>query len=156
MNRMSYGMGCCMTPVNGRQMARRNSEESESGCRIAGQNQEASGSRCPAADSGSACLSDTGQRREDLSDLPVGNRRSLLNFIDEEGFASYEALLYLDTHPAKQEAMAYFRLHNRRYQTAIREYGRLYGPLTVGTASASSAETWNWMQQPWPWEGGDC
>lgn len=135
MNRMNNGMGCCMPATNGSQMTRRNNLNQ----------------------SQTACPHDDQRYSEGIhSDLPIGNRRSLLNFIHEEGFASYEAVLYLDTHPDDQEAISYFRLHNHRYQTAVREYGRLYGVLTIDTASASPADTWNWMQQPWPWEGGDC
>lgn len=138
MNRMNYGAGCCMPSANGRQMPRKKADAPE--CRTQ-----------------TACSSDTGWRNEEIPrDLPVGDRKALLNLIYEEGFASCEAVLYLDTHPDDPDARAYFRLHNRRYQAAVREYGRLYAPLTIDTASSSPTEAWNWMQQPWPWEGGAC
>ena len=149
MNRMNYNMG---SSANGRQMTKRNPEPCDGRCQISGQNPNFSENRSRAA-----CRFDTGRCPEEVpSDLSVGNRRALLSVIDEEGFASYEAVLYLDTHPDDPDARDYFHLHNHRYQTAVREYGRLYGPLTIDTASASPSETWNWMQQPWPWEGGDC
>ncbi len=82
--------------------------------------------------------------------------RTLFKVITEEGFAAYETLLYLDTHPADQDALDYFYFHTQRYQAAVKEYEHLYGPLTLRMDSASKAESWTWMQQPWPWEGGNC
>ncbi len=166
MNRMNNGMGCCMMPANGCLTAKRTSDSSDGRCQMTRQNPGSAEGRCPMNGRNSkpsencthpSHFSDTGQRREEIPfDLPVENRRALLNSIYEEGFASCEAVLYLDTHPNDTDAGKYFRLHNQRYQIAVREYGRLYGPLTIDTASASPTEAWNWMQQPWPWEGGDC
>lgn len=104
-----------------------------------------------------ACCSPSAGRSEQIpSDLPVQNRRQLLQYITEEGFAVDETLLYLDTHPQDQTALEYFQMHRQRYQIAVKEYCRRFGPLTIDTVSASESEIWNWMRQPWPWEGGDC
>ena len=70
------------------------------------------------------------------------NRRSLLQNITEISFAAYDTLLFLDTHPDDQQAMA--------------EYGRQFGPLTVDCASVAAGNHWQWINQPWPWEGGAC
>lgn len=84
------------------------------------------------------------------------SRKQLFCFINEVSFAAYEALLYLDTHPDDQEAMEFFREHNRLREHALKEYARLYGPLTISTANDHESQCWEWMNQPWPWEGGDC
>ncbi|MEI3196144.1 MAG: spore coat protein CotJB [Lachnospiraceae bacterium] len=39
---------------------------------------------------------------------------------------------------------------------ALKEYERLYGPLTLDTARDSIHDSFVWSQQPWPWEGGAC
>ena len=95
-----------------------------------------------------------GDSRE--AEIPTGSRKALLCFINEVSFAVYESLLYLDTHPTDQEAMRFFREHNRLRNRALWEFGRLYGPLTIETANDSESQCWEWMNQPWPWEGGDC
>lgn len=89
-------------------------------------------------------------------EIPTGSRKQLFCFINEVSFAVYEALLYLDTHPNDQEAMEYFREYNHLRNRALQEYARLYGPLTISTANDHESRCWEWMNQPWPWEGGDC
>lgn len=86
-------------------------------------------------------------------DLPT-DRCKLLEMIDEVSFGAYEALLYLDTHPQDEEAMRYFCEHNEKRNMALREYTRLYGPLNL-MMPGSNKDCWEWMSQPWPWEGGD-
>ena len=84
------------------------------------------------------------------------SRQSLLRQIMEYDFALYDLALYLDTHPDDQEAMEFFREHNRLREHALKEYARLYGPLTISTVNNQENTCWEWMNQPWPWEGGDC
>ena len=147
MNCMNNGMGCCMMPANRCLAARRTSDSSDGRCQMRREHPVSAEGKCPMNGRNSKpsenCphpghFSDTGQRPEEIPfDLPVENRRALLNFIYEEGFASCEAVLYLDTHPNDTDAGKYFHLHNQRYQIAVREDGRLYGPLTIDTASAA-------------------
>lgn len=99
------------------------------------------------------------REREDrtwMEDIPTGNRRQLRSYIDEVSFAVYEALLFLDTHPEDQEALQFFREHNRKRSHALKIYAQMYGPLTISTANETACGSWEWMNQPWPWEGGDC
>ncbi len=96
------------------------------------------------------------QERDCSCDIPTGSRKQLLCFINEVSFAVYDTLLYLDTHPEDKEAMAFFREHNRLRNRALQEYARLYGPLVIATADNCNTDCWEWMNQPWPWEGGDC
>lgn len=102
------------------------------------------------------CDNECGMDRARSIEIPTGSRKELFCFINEVSFAAYEALLYLDTHPTDQEAMQFFREHNHLRNRALEEYARLYGPLTISTASEHESSCWEWMTQPWPWEGGDC
>lgn len=90
------------------------------------------------------------------AELPTGNRASLLAYIDQVSFAAYEAALYLDTHPDCQNGLQYFRDHNEKRNQALKEYARLYGPLDLTQAGESCEAYWHWVNQPWPWEGGNC
>lgn len=94
-------------------------------------------------------------QRDCMDTIPVNNRKALLRYIDEASFSVYETLLYLDTHPTDDEAMRFFSKHNQRYTAAMQEYAKRYGPLTVNTADDCSSQCWEWMNQPWPWEGGE-
>ena len=85
--------------------------------------------------------------------IPTRSREQLLKFLDEESFAVYEALLFLDTHPDDADAHAFFREHHSRRIAALDAYARLYGPLTIDAMDDSASCSWEWMQQPWPWEG---
>lgn len=37
---------------------------------------------------------------------------------------------------------------------ACQEYNEKVGPLTIMDVDVSS--WWNWVEGPWPWEGGAC
>lgn len=82
------------------------------------------------------------------------NKAALLQHINEVSFAAYDTLLYLDTHHNDQEAMKYYREMMEKRRSAIEDYGRLYGPLTMDCASATADGHWQWAHQKWPWEGG--
>ena len=78
----------------------------------------------------------------------------LFQWINMVSFAVKDIVLYLDTHPRDQEALAYFN-HFREVRTkALKEYEKNYGPLTLDTAKAD--QMWLWSTQPMPWEGGYC
>ncbi len=81
-------------------------------------------------------------------------QEKLLQWLNMVSFAVNDIVLYLDTHPADQEAIAYFK-HFREIRTeALKEYESCYGPLTVD--SATPENEWLWAVQPMPWEGGCC
>lgn len=73
-------------------------------------------------------------------------------------FALHEANLYLDSHPACADGLAYFRKHKEEYEKTLKEYQEKYGPLTA--AAAEGSRKWEWVTEPFPWEykaneGGD-
>lgn len=87
---------------------------------------------------------------------PVMSRAQLLNYINEVSFAKDDILLYLDTHPFDCEALDYCRKHVEMRNKALKEYAKHYGPLTIDTTDDTASESWEWVMQPWPWEGGAC
>ena len=39
----------------------------------------------------------------------------------------------------------------------MKKYAECYGPLTIDDALETNADTWKWMEQPFPWEReGGC
>lgn len=76
----------------------------------------------------------------------------LLKRVYETGFALDDVGLYLDTHPADRDAMNYYRYAQKLNQEAIRAYEEVHGPLMMNRVTA---DKWNWIQDPWPWEGGN-
>lgn len=79
------------------------------------------------------------------------SKEQLLRCISVTGFACTDACLYLDTHPEDREALDYFDGNNRKYQEALHEYSKTYGPLTLAHVHQSK-DYWKWIEQPWPWQ----
>lgn len=106
----------------------------------------------------SSCREQHAAEERDLNEeaLMRMSKGQLLTHIDEVSFAVYEALLFLDTHPENQEALSFFRENNRKRNAALRVYERSFGPLTIRHAGDSRSRSWQWVEQPWPWEGGNC
>lgn len=80
------------------------------------------------------------------------NRESLLAWINQVSFAVNEMTLYLDTHPDDEDALVFFREKLKMRQEALETYARFYGPLTIDTANDNMSRSFQWVQQPWPWE----
>lgn len=79
----------------------------------------------------------------------MNERCNLLRRLQEEDFAVYETVLFLDGHPDDKKALEYYNSHR---DTAIRlreEYAKHYGPLTIYDGEG---RTWNWTDAPFPWE----
>lgn len=80
------------------------------------------------------------------------DRERLLAWIGQVSFAVNEMNLYLDTHPEDEEALAFFREKLRQRLEALETYAKCYGPLTIDTADDTASRSFEWVQQPWPWE----
>lgn len=80
------------------------------------------------------------------------DRNSLLEMVNQTGFALDDTQLYLDTHPCDQAALEYFQQISAMYKNAVAAYTAQYGPLTA--SESSGAAYWSWVSDPWPWEGG--
>lgn len=79
------------------------------------------------------------------------NREQLMHIIDVSSFALDELVLFLDTHPDCQEAIALYNQQMDIRCQAIREYTDLYGP--VDKYRVNTSQGWSWVETPWPWEG---
>jgi len=84
------------------------------------------------------------------------SKEQLLQYINEVSFVVSDMLLYMDTHPEDQKALAYCKEHIAMRKQALKEYARLYGPLTIDTADDAASDSWAWVCTPWPWEGRKC
>lgn len=88
------------------------------------------------------------------------SKSQLLNYIDEVSFCVVDMVLYCDTHPDDEKAIAFCQEHVRLRNAALDEYAKLYGPLTCDTTDLTGSCSWEWCNQPWPWEpqrkGGNC
>lgn len=82
------------------------------------------------------------------------SKEELLKRINEISFAVVELTLFLDTHPENEEALSSLKEHSESRNRALMEYAAQYGPLTVDTALEDCSRRWDWIMQPWPWEGG--
>lgn len=76
------------------------------------------------------------------------SRASLLHEIMSLNFAINDLVLYLDTHPTDSRAINMHSEYSEKVIELTQKYQKLYGPLTVNFSS----ETWDWIDQPWPWE----
>ncbi len=76
---------------------------------------------------------------------------SMLNQVYQTGFAVDDALLFLDTHPSDQNALAYYQQACSLYQNAVQAYENQCGPLFM--TDVTDRNYWTWINDPWPWEG---
>lgn len=92
-----------------------------------------------------------------MRQMPVNSERgaaALLQKLYTYGFAIDDVILYLDTHPDDCEARAYYMRMRDAYQEASLEYKEKVRPLSITDVDAS--HRWDWVEGPWPWEGGMC
>lgn len=75
-------------------------------------------------------------------------QREMLHKIMSLNFAINDLALYLDTHPNDQNAIRMHCEYSEKQIELTAEYQKLYGPLTINFIS----DTWDWIDQPWPWE----
>lgn len=68
-------------------------------------------------------------------------------------FVVLELGLYLDTHPADQEAFGLFRKYETLAKEARARYEANYGPLTQ--RATANSDNYTWVLGPWPWENQD-
>ena len=90
--------------------------------------------------------------KDNMSRKQRMNRNQLLDWVSMLGFCRDDMLLYLDTHPTDEEALAYYEECNDLYLNAKKSFEESYGPLSIDAAEAVDG-CWNWGQMPLPWEG---
>lgn len=86
--------------------------------------------------------------------MSVRNQQNeLLELINSINFAIYDTVLFLDTHPKNQDALAYYNQYVNLSKQAVSEYTRYFGPLTI--YDVKECNEWPWINRPWPWEMED-
>ncbi len=88
---------------------------------------------------------------EDLS-CNINNKKELLSEIMSLNFVINDLVLYLDTHPNDRRAIRMHNEYSNKVVKLIDEYQRKYGPLTVNFNQSDNS--WDWIDNPWPWERG--
>lgn len=78
------------------------------------------------------------------------SKKQLLKEIMVLNFAINDLALYLDTHPNDANAIRMHSKYSEKQIALTAEYQKLYGPLTINFMS----DTWDWIDEPWPWERG--
>ena len=78
------------------------------------------------------------------------NKEKLLHEIMSLNFAINDLTLYLDTHPNDTKAICLHNEYVQKVSILKEDYEKLYGPLTINFIS----NTWDWIDEPWPWERG--
>ncbi len=78
-------------------------------------------------------------------------KEELLSEIRCHEFAITELALYLDTHPEDRKALCLHKKYCNELEEMKDIYQRIYGPLTI----TYPCNKWRWLEEPWPWEGGN-
>lgn len=78
------------------------------------------------------------------------NKQEALQKVRQYGFAAYDMLLYLDTHPKDKKAFNIFKELVMKTKNASMEYEKEFGPLTP--FNSAGFDSFNWLDSPWPWE----
>lgn len=82
----------------------------------------------------------------------INDKKNLQNEIMTLNFAINDLVLYLDTHPNDKKAIEMHNEYSNKVVKLTEKYQEKYGPLTVNFDS--SANSWDWIDNPWPWERG--
>ena len=80
----------------------------------------------------------------------MNEKEMLLKKIQAEDFTLYETVLFLDTHPHDETALAFYNTHRDEVEKLKHEYMEKYGPLTI--YDNNDSHFWHWVDKPWPWE----
>ena len=78
-------------------------------------------------------------------------RKEMLKKIKCLKFAVTELALYLDTHPDDKKALCLHNKYSKELKEICDKYQKVYGPLTI----EYPCNKWRWLEEPWPWEGGN-
>ena len=78
-------------------------------------------------------------------------REEMIQQIKALNFAVIELGLYLDTHNDDQKALCLHREYTKQLKELKDKYQKIYGPLSI----YYPCNKWRWLEEPWPWEGGN-
>lgn len=90
-----------------------------------------------------------------VSSCPCQNndntQEELIHQIKCYNFAVIELGLYLDTHPDDERALCLHNSYTKTLKDLKDKYQKVYGPLSI----YYPCNKWRWLEEPWPWEGGN-
>ena len=78
------------------------------------------------------------------------SKKNLRDAVSAAQFALHECVLFLDTHTDDSAALEKFNMYKKRYNELVKQYESQCGPLTV--ASDFGNMSFEWINNPWPWE----
>lgn len=83
---------------------------------------------------------------------------SLLRQISEVSFALTDLMLYLDTHPACEQAICLFQQTQKKRRELMEKFSKNYYPLTTDCIDENHCNGKNfcWTDGPAPWEGDNA
>ena len=77
--------------------------------------------------------------------------RSLCQKLKKIDFSLIDTILYLDAYPECKKALAYYhKLKAEREMIIDMLSKKCNTPIT--NLNNSSEDSWNWVEQPWPWD----
>lgn len=97
------------------------------------------------------------QKQNELNNFNQQNQNcnqsqsEMLNNLKALKFSINDLGLYLDTHPNDRNALNIFNNYCNKYKNLSKQYQMMYGPLTM----MFPCNSWKWIDEPWPWEGGN-
>jgi len=78
-------------------------------------------------------------------------REEMIQNIKCLNFAVIELSQYLNTHPTDRKALCLHREYVKQLKELKDKYQKVYGPLSI----YFPCNKWRWLEEPWPWEGGN-
>lgn len=78
------------------------------------------------------------------------NEKEAMKKVMEAMFAVNDITLYLDTHPQDRNALNLHKQYVKDFEKAKKYYEDNFGPLSM----YAEMNTWSWVYDKWPWEGG--
>lgn len=78
-------------------------------------------------------------------------REEMIHNIKCLNFSVIELGLYLNTHHNDEKALCLHREYTKELKELKDQYQRIYGPLSI----YYPCRKWRWLEEPWPWEGGN-
>ena len=98
-----------------------------------------------------SCDNNVNTCEEEERRIDCDKKEELLQNIRCLEFAVNELALYLDTHPEDRKALCLHKKYCNPLKTLRDMYQKVYGPLTI----TYPCNKWRWLEEPWPWEGGE-
>ena len=78
-------------------------------------------------------------------------KEDMLSKIQCLKFAIVELSEYLDTHEDDKKAIFIHNKYANELESLKEKYQKMFGPLTI----YFPCNKWRWIEEPWPWEGGN-